>query len=501
MTTTAQLSRMTFPIRLPADGVVRRSRSDARLIRRASLAAAGDTLLMVAALGAVLVLTNLDRMPQGASGFLSLRITVKNVAVLGMLLMVWPIVFRMCRVYQRRPPAAWAGDIVRVALASTIASWMTVVFSLTSSSGYFQTRSVAVFWVVSTVLLAASRCALPILMRCRTPKVRRVVIVGAGPRGRTLCRNLRNSRRVTYEVLGFVDGPVESNVEGDAREESPVLSAFDGLESVLMHEAVDEVFVTLPVGSHYQQIRQTIEVCERVGVQAKYRADIVDSQLAWTTYDDGDGTPIVTMHMTADDWRLLVKRGVDIVVGTLALLALAPLMALIALTIRLTSKGPSLFSQERYGLNRRVFRMYKFRTMVENADTLQELMEQRNEMDGPVFKIRNDPRITAIGRWLRRTSLDELPQLLSVVGGQMSLVGPRPLPLRDVSRFTEASLMRRFSVKPGLTCLWQISGRSNVSFERWIALDLQYIDGWSLALDFVILLKTFPVVLRGDGAV
>jgi lipopolysaccharide/colanic/teichoic acid biosynthesis glycosyltransferase len=178
----------------------------------------------------------------------------------------------------------------------------------------------------------------------------------------------------------------------------------------------------------------------------------------------------------------------------------APLMLAIAIAIKLTSRGPVLFTQDRYGYLKRLFRMYKFRTMVAGAEWLQSELETRNEASGPVFKISDDPRLTLVGRFLRRSSLDELPQLWNVLTGEMSLVGPRPLPVRDVGRFVEPWLMRRFSVRPGVTCLWQISGRSNVGFERWIALDLEYIDRWSLGLDFTILLRTVPAVLRGTGA-
>jgi len=195
-----------------------------------------------------------------------------------------------------------------------------------------------------------------------------------------------------------------------------------------------------------------------------------------------------------------VKRCIDIAGAVSGLIVLGPLMLAIAALIRLTSSGPALFTQERYGFNKRRFRMYKFRTMVTNAEELQAKLESQNEAQGPVFKIRNDPRITPIGRILRKTSLDELPQFLNVLRGQMSLVGPRPLPKRDVARFDDASLMRRFSVKPGLTCLWQINGRSDTDFDRWIELDLRYIDTWSLALDFAILAKTLPTVIRGQGA-
>ena len=197
---------------------------------------------------------------------------------------------------------------------------------------------------------------------------------------------------------------------------------------------------------------------------------------------------------------LAVKRAIDVVGAVVLLVAAAPLMLGVAVAIKLTSPGPVLFSQYRYGHMKRLFRMHKFRTMVANAEKLQDQLEGRNEASGPAFKIREDPRLTPIGRFLRRSSLDELPQLWHVVTGKMALVGPRPMATRDVNLFPEPWLMRRFSVRPGLTCLWQISGRSAIGFDRWIALDLEYIDNWSLWLDVKILARTLPATVRGTGA-
>jgi len=179
----------------------------------------------------------------------------------------------------------------------------------------------------------------------------------------------------------------------------------------------------------------------------------------------------------------------------------SPLLIVVALLVRLTSAGPVFFVQERYGLNRKRFPMFKFRSMTVDAEARQAGLEQRNEAAGPVFKLKADPRVTPVGAFLRRTSIDELPQLFNVLRGEMSLVGPRPLPLRDVSRFQEPWLLRRFSVRPGLTCLWQINGRSTASFDLWVAQDLAYIDKWSLGLDLKILLMTIPAVVKGVGAV
>jgi exopolysaccharide biosynthesis polyprenyl glycosylphosphotransferase len=204
--------------------------------------------------------------------------------------------------------------------------------------------------------------------------------------------------------------------------------------------------------------------------------------------------------MAPDDFGLVIKRLMDILGSLVLLVVLSPFFFLIAVSIKLTSPGPAIFRQERYGWGKRRFRMLKFRTMVENAEDLQVELEILNEASGPVFKIRDDPRITRLGHFLRRTSLDELPQLWHVLTGEMSLVGPRPLPLRDVGKFDEPWLMRRFSMRPGLTCLWQISGRSNVDFDKWIGLDLEYIDRWSLWLDLAILVRTLPAVIGGRGA-
>jgi lipopolysaccharide/colanic/teichoic acid biosynthesis glycosyltransferase len=190
----------------------------------------------------------------------------------------------------------------------------------------------------------------------------------------------------------------------------------------------------------------------------------------------------------------------DIVASASLLSLLSPLLALVAVGIRLDSRGPIFFVQDRVGFNKRRFRMVKFRTMRRDAEARIEEIEHLNEKSGPIFKIRNDPRITRLGRWLRKTSIDELPQLINVLLGEMSIVGPRPLAVRDALKMEEAWQKRRFSVKPGLTCLWQVSGRSNLSFEQWMELDLKYIDGWSLGLDGVIVLRTIPAVLTARGA-
>ena len=278
------------------------------------------------------------------------------------------------------------------------------------------------------------------------------------------------------------------------------LGRISDLEEILMRLVVDEVIVALPVKSHYGSIERVIAVCERVGVQVQYPGDLFDISWSSHCHRANEESSRVVLKMVTEDYRHRIKRALDIAGALFGLVAFSPIFLVAAILIKCTSKGPILFRQERYGLGKRIFRIYKFRTMYENAEAAQADLEHMNQNSGPVFKIFKDPRITKLGAFLRKTSIDELPQLINVLKGQMSLVGPRPLNMRDVGRFSEAWLMRRFSVKPGLTCLWQISGRSNISFDRWIALDLHYIDHWSLQLDFKILAMTLPAVIKGTGA-
>ncbi|HVK59573.1 MAG TPA: sugar transferase [Candidatus Kapabacteria bacterium] len=252
----------------------------------------------------------------------------------------------------------------------------------------------------------------------------------------------------------------------------------------------------------FGQIEKAIQACELEGVEAWLLADFFNTQVSQTTFDDLNGRPMLVFRSTPEDsWQKVAKHALD-VFGALAFLLVTFIpFLLIALAIKLTSPGPIFFQQRRSGLNGNPFTMLKFRSMVTNAEQRKAELEIINEMDGPVFKVTNDPRITPIGRVLRRWSVDEWPQMFNVLMGDMSLVGPRPLPVDEVRRFDDLAHRRRLSVKPGLTCLWQVNGRNTVtSFREWVRLDLEYIDNWSIWLDLKILLKTVPVVILGTGA-
>ena len=269
-----------------------------------------------------------------------------------------------------------------------------------------------------------------------------------------------------------------------------------------MHE--HSVSRVIFAGGHSQinRLQEAIGVCETEGVEAWLVADFIRTSIARPDFDVFGKRPMLVFRTTPDvSWSLLVKDFTDRIGAFIVLVLASPILVLVAIGIRLTSKGPIVFRQLRSGKNGKPFTMYKFRSMRSDAEMVRDELMRFNVMKGPVFKVENDPRVTSIGKFLRKTSLDEFPQLLNVLKGDMSLVGPRPLPIYEVEQFASTAQRRRLSMKPGLTCLWQISGRNQVTdFEDWVRLDLQYIDNWSLWLDFQILVKTIPVVLFGWGA-
>jgi exopolysaccharide biosynthesis polyprenyl glycosylphosphotransferase len=297
--------------------------------------------------------------------------------------------------------------------------------------------------------------------------------------------------------VGFIDSNVQPQ---DAPQAQSVLAPLDGLAGVLMNTAIDEVVIGLPLKSHYAEIERAIEMCETFGVPVSLPADPVEVRRAAYLPRRSGAILAVTLGASPHGVALIAKRGIDLIGALVALVVFSPIFLVAAIAIRLTSRGPILFSQERYGYNRRRFRMYKFRSMVVNAEAILPSLEHLNQAPGPLFKIRNDPRLTPIGKFLRRTSIDELPQLFNVLRGEMSLVGPRPMSIRDVHRFTEAGLMRRFSVQPGMTGRWQVLGRSNLNYSSWATIDLEYVDQWSLLGDLKILVDTIPAVISGNGA-
>lgn len=273
--------------------------------------------------------------------------------------------------------------------------------------------------------------------------------------------------------------------------------------TTLLHEHSVYGVILSARHTYFEQIENVIKACELEGVEVWLVADFFATQISRTNFDELLGRPLLIFRTTPESsWHSVAKMLLDISGSFLFLLFIASwLFPLIAIVIKLTSRGPVFFKQQRSGQNGRPFTLYKFRTMVSNAEQYKHELQAMNEMSGPVFKLTKDPRVTSVGKFLRKYSLDELPQFWNVFCGDMSLVGPRPLPVDEVKRFSDVAHRRRLSVKPGLTCLWQIGGRNKISdFKDWVRLDLEYIDNWSLWLDLKILLYTIPAVLRGTGA-
>jgi exopolysaccharide biosynthesis polyprenyl glycosylphosphotransferase len=313
---------------------------------------------------------------------------------------------------------------------------------------------------------------------------RRLILVGSDEDCDRLTRELR--RNETVEIVGRVNLNDES---------------VDSLVTMLHEHSANGVLLTAR-HTYFGQVEKAIQACELEGVEAWLLADFFNTQVSQTTLDDLNGRPMLVFRSTPEDsWQKVAKHAIDVFGALAFLLTWCWAFVLIAIAIKISSPGPILFRQRRSGLNGKPFTMLKFRSMVTNAEQRKAELEVLNEMEGPVFKVSKDPRVTPIGRLLRRWSIDEWPQMINVLVGDMSLVGPRPLPVDEVRRFDDVAHRRRLSVKPGLTCLWQVNGRNEVTnFRDWVRLDLEYIDNWSIWLDLKILCKTVPVVLLGTGA-
>lgn len=326
-----------------------------------------------------------------------------------------------------------------------------------------------------------------------------VVLVGANDRTLHLAETLFGHARFGYRIVGIIEDDAK-RVEILRRYNPRHLGGFKDLDRILSENIVDEIHICLPVRSFYETIQSMAHLCVSVGVSVRLVADLFPLRLATSRLHKIEDIPMLSLSTVPEsNFQLALKRMMDIGGAALLLLVLSPLFLIVAMLIRIDSPGSVFFLQERVGRNQRRFKMIKFRSMVTDAEQKREALMELNEADGPVFKIRNDPRVTRIGRFIRKYSIDELPQLVNVLFGEMSLVGPRPLPPSEIEH-QSWNQRRRLSVKPGMTGLWQVSGRSDLSFKEWVNLDLKYIDSWSILLDVWILLKTAVVVVRGHGA-
>lgn len=407
-------------------------------------------------------------------------------------LCVWLFGTRVVHQYEASMPhGAWS-DIALTSLlvlgvtgALAFARWVSPNYAAALRLG----QLLSILWPVILLVRVAVRAS-----RYLATVPKEILILGAGPLGRhTALAVAQREQRHLAGFLAFADD------EPDDRLPAPVLGHDADLERVLRTQAIDEVYLAGSLRKHGDEMQAAVRMCERCGIPFALPACSLRLDRAHprsTALADG-----YAHYLTIDPKPVQhrVKRAIDFLASTIALILLAPLFLGVALAIKLESRGPLFFRQERVGQYGRHFAMLKFRSMVVDAEARQAALLEKNEQDGPVFKIRNDPRITRVGRFIRKFSIDELPQLINVLRGEMTIVGPRPPIPSEVAKY-EAWQRRRLSVRPGLTCLWQVSGRNECSFERWMYLDMQYIDHWSLLQDLQLILKTFPVVISGRGA-
>jgi exopolysaccharide biosynthesis polyprenyl glycosylphosphotransferase len=389
---------------------------------------------------------------------------------------------------------------VRIVLESSILLWLFLGFLSFALKLDLSRPLIALFVFYQALILSAARLLVYLHSRKKSRHAsskhyRNIVIIGTSAKARKMGAMISHYSDWGLRVLGYVD--VEGASNGKAG--SDVLGMVSDLATIIENNVVDEIIF---VGDRpsLDFLDKILELCNEQGIRTRVAADFFPAKVTNLSMEFLENVPVITFSSAPEHApSLLVKRVLDMLISSIMLIVLMPFFVIIGVLVKLTSKGPIIYRQTRCGLYGRKFSLYKIRSMFDGAEDVLWEIKHLNEMDGPVFKMRNDPRVTPLGRFLRKSSIDEWPQFWNVLKGDMSLVGPRaPLP-EEVKEYTRWQ-RRRLSVKPGITCLWQVSGRNEIDFHEWMKLDLHYIDNWSLLLDFKILLRTFPVVLFGKGA-
>src|SRR5580692_5098764 len=462
-----------------------------------------DMAVVVLAFGLAAIPTSGVGHTVSMADFLSMRVKVGNCFIFLGLIILWHALFSMSGLYASRRLSGRIAEVTDIIKATSLGTLCLAGVSMLFHIRMATPAFAVVFWAFSTLMLICSRLmmrAVLVQTRLHGRNLRHMLIVGSNARAVQFADKIQARPELGYRVIGFADQPWDG-IDQLSKSGYSLACNLEGLPDFLRKSVVDEVVIALPIRSFHDHASRIAGLCEEQGILSRLLTNIFNLKLAHSRAEVLEGDSWIT-HSTgvSEGWPLVLKRILDFVVALVTVVIIFPVMLVVAMLIKFTSPGPVLFPQKRVGHNKRKFTMYKFRTMVVDAEKQMEQLQHLNEVSGPVFKIKDDPRITPIGKFLRKTSIDELPQLFSVLKGDMSLVGPRPLPVRDYEGFNEDWQRRRFSVKPGITCLWQVNGRSGISFNQWMLLDLKYMDEWSLWLDLKILAQTVPAVMRGAGA-
>jgi exopolysaccharide biosynthesis polyprenyl glycosylphosphotransferase len=461
------------------------------------LSAGFDTLFALGfAAGGVMWVNEPHMLQRGVAELFGFRITLLSAAFSVGFAILWRECFARLGVYGREV-IGFSRLMIRTAVGSAIMTALLTVYLYNAQSvrpvGKFAVQLLIFAFGYQVCRLLVSR---PQFWQYATGP-ERVVILGSGPRAGRAWRELRTRYRQSKSLLGFVDDRDPAAMPPDIA--TRFIGDVNSLSDYLLRNAVDELIVATPRSS-YEMTQRGITIAESAGVRLVVLNDVYTLKHQKNLRERATMFVELVPQDSSRETAEVAKRALDMLASAGGLVLLAPLLLVIGLAIKLTSPGSVFFVQERYGYRRRQFKMYKFRSMVRNAPARMPDPEPRDEAHDPISKITNDPRITPVGRFLRRTSLDELPQLWNVLLGDMSLVGPPPMSVHDVSLFSEAQLMRRFSVRPGITGIRQVSGGSLFSFDKWLQLDFSYIDQWSFVLDLKILARTVPFLLKRPGA-
>jgi exopolysaccharide biosynthesis polyprenyl glycosylphosphotransferase len=463
-----------------------------------------DLLLMVCAFG-VSTLPLFHRVGRfSLAEFFEMRVKLANLLLFCIFLLVWHFLFSVFGLYRSMRLSSRWEEVREICGATTLGTIVIAAAALTFRIWVVSRVFLLLFWVMTTGLVILSRMVIRAALsyaRRHGRNTRNLLVIGTNARALTLVERIQGKPDLGYRILGFADEQWDG-LDEFKKQGYPLVADLETLPAYVRRNVVDEIVLALPIRSFHTLASRIAWVCEQQGIIVRFMPNIFDLKEAKHRADELGGEEALISHDStiADAWGLAMKRVLDVVISTLAIILLSPVMVLTAALVKLTAPGPIFFIQKRLGRNKRMFEIYKFRTMVVDAEKRLKDIEHQNEVSGPVFKIKNDPRVTPLGRFLRKTSIDELPQLFNVLKGEMSLVGPRALSRRDFLLFDTDAHRRRFSVKPGITCLWQVNGRNSIGFEKWMELDLQYIDEWSIWLDLQILARTVPAVWRGTGA-
>lgn len=413
---------------------------------------------------------------------------------------IWIIIFTKLNAYSYQIFTSIWKELKTVAKTTVFGVFIFFASFFLLRFGYVPRFYIVIFAFINFIFLFFEKLTLFYLakfLRKQTKNRIKILVVGTGNRAKNFIEKAEKNLSWGLEIIGLISG--DKLKVGQEFHGHKVIGSNDEIENVLHHNQVDEVIICVST-KRFDQIRDILECCEREGVQVRLYSDFFGKIAKRVRVDHIDGLPIISFITTPDnEWMLYIKRIMDIFFSGILLIILSPLFLIIAILIRWTSKEPIFYQWNVVGLNKKPFKSWKFRTMIPDADEIKSGLEVYNVMKGPVFKLKDDPRITKIGKFLRKYSLDELPQLWSVLKGDMSLVGPRPAGPHELGKY-ESWHRRKLSVKPGITCLWQISGRNEIQdFDEWVRLDFKYIENWSIRLDIKILLKTIPAVFRGTG--